>query len=161
REDLGEDGCDRADTTEAYALPRPERRPVVGPLEERRHAAGGLLVRVRQNPRHDVAEASVAQDRVQVDEEPAPRLLHDLAHARRRPGADWETRPERRGPERLHRLGHHLYVAEREVEVELTVARLGRRLKRGDRSALDDVKLASRVAPLDVLGPAKMSLDPR
>ena len=161
REDLGEDGCYRADGREAHASPRPERRPVVGPLEERRHGAGGLLVHVRQHPRHDVAEASVAQDRVQVDEEPAPRLLQDLALARGRPIADGEERPERRGPERLHRLGHHLHVAERDVEVESTVARLGRRVERGDGTALDDEERAARAAPLDVLRPAEVSLDPR
>src|SRR5689334_19974127 len=44
--------------------------------------------------------------------------------------------------------------------MEPTVSRLRRRVKRGDGTALDDIECAARAAPLDVLGPAKMSLDP-
>src|SRR5262249_42187047 len=60
---------------------------------------------------------------------------------------------------RLHRLGHHLHVADREVEVEATVPRAGRGVKRGDRAGLDDEKLPLGKAPLDVLLAAVMGLN--
>ena len=52
-------------------------------------------------------------------------------------------------------------MAERDVEVESTVARIRRRVERGDGAALDDEERVARAAPLDVLRPAEVSLDPR
>ena len=124
REDLGEDGCDRADGREAHASSRPERRPVVGPLEECRHGAGGLLVGERQHPRHDVrggvGSAGSGSGRRRAGSRPPASISLSPAGVA---VADGQERPQRRDPERLHRLGHHLHVPERDVEVEPPVAR--------------------------------------
>jgi len=46
-------------------------------------------------------------------------------------------------PEGLHGVGHHLLVADGDVDVVLPVAGLGDREQRGDRPALDDLELAA------------------
>src|SRR5215831_20581176 len=102
----------------------------------------------------------VPQRRIEIDEEPAPGFLKQLALARRGAVADRRERPEGRDPERLHRLGHHLYVAERGVEVKPPVRGPRRRIERRDRAGLDDEELAVRQTPLDVLLPAVVLLDP-
>ncbi len=65
-----------------------------------------------------------------------------------------------RQPERLHRVGHHLLMADGEVDVVLPIARRGDGEQRGDRPALDDLEVVLDEAPLDVLGAAEVRLDP-
>ena len=74
-------------------------------------------------------------------------------------GARRRHLPERQ-PERLHGVGHHLLVADGDVDVVLRVAGRGDREQRGDRPALDDLELVVDQAPLDVLRAAEVRLDP-
>jgi hypothetical protein len=67
---------------------------------------------------------------------------------------------EERQPEGRHRVGHHLLVTERHVDVVLAVPGTGNGEERGDRAALDDGERAARVSPLDVLRRAEVRLDP-
>ena len=67
--------------------------------------------------------------------------------------------PERE-PERLHGVGHHLLMTDRDVDVVLPVIGLGDGEQRGDRPALDDLEAVVDQAPLDVLGAAEVRFDP-
>ena len=62
--------------------------------------------------------------------------------------------------QRLKRIGHHLLMADGDVDVVLVVAGFGDGEKRGDRPALDDFEVVVDQAPFDVLGVAEMSFDP-
>ena len=65
-----------------------------------------------------------------------------------------------REPQRLHRVGHHLLVADGDVDVVLPVVGRGDREQRRDRPALDDLEVVVDQAPLDVLRAAEVRLDP-
>jgi hypothetical protein len=64
-----------------------------------------------------------------------------------------------REAEWLHRVGHHLLMADRDVDVVLGVGRHGDREQRRDRTALHDLEVLVDEAPLDVLRPAEVRLD--
>ena len=96
---------------------------------------------------------------------PACRRGEDLGDVDEQPAAGDAHRPRGRElphgePEGLHRVGHHLLVADGDVHVVRLVA--GRRdgEQRGDRPALDDVEIIVDEAPLDVLRAAEVRLDP-
>ena len=65
-----------------------------------------------------------------------------------------------REPQGLHRVGHHLLMADGDVDVVALIAGRGDGEQRGDRPALDDLELVVGQAPLDVLGVAEVRLDP-
>src|SRR3990170_672507 len=54
-------------------------------------------------------------------------------------------------PQGLHGVGHHLLMADGDVDVVLPVAGCGDGEQRGDRPALDDLEVVVGQAPFDVL----------
>ena len=90
------------------------------------------------------------QPRGDVDEQPPTRLGH-----RRRS----RQLPEGQ-PQGLHGVGHHLLVADGDVDVVGSVADLRDGEQRGDRPALDDLEVVVDQAPFDVLGAAEVRFDP-
>ncbi len=60
----------------------------------------------------------------------------------------------------LHGVGHHLLVADRDVDVVVRVLGPGHGEQRGDRPTLDDPEVVVHQAPLDVLRAAEVRLDP-
>ena len=104
-------------------------------------------------PEHPSRPARLAGDaRIcgDVDEQPPARFVH---RPRRR-------QLPHREPERLHRVGHHLLMADGDVDVILLVARLGNRKQRRDRPALDDLEIVVDETPFDVLRAAEVRFDP-
>ena len=83
-----------------------------------------------------------------VDEQPAAGLGH---------GRGRRHLPERE-PEGLHGVGHHLLVADGEIDVVLPVVGLRDREQRRDRPALDDLEVAVEQAPFDVLRARRSAL---
>ncbi len=63
-------------------------------------------------------------------------------------------------PQRLHRVGHHLPVADGDVDPVLPVGALRDREQRRDRPALHDPEAVVHQAPFDVLGVAEVRFDP-
>ncbi len=129
--------------------------------------------RVRARPdevaRRDRAQR-VADQRIRSADQPeeggATRLrAQELGDVDEQPAAGDAHRPSRRQlphrePERLHRLGHHLLVADGDVDPVLVVVGLRDREQRGDRPRLDDVEPVAGQAPLDVLRAAEARFDP-
>ena len=80
------------------------------------------------------------------------------------PAASHMGRGRRELPEgeaqRLHGAGHHLLMTDRDVDVIPIVLLRGHGEQRGDRTALHDVHTVVVQAPLNVLGPAEVGLDP-
>ena len=86
---------------------------------------------------------------VSIGASPPPGLAH-------RP---WRRQLPHRETQRLHGIGHHLLMADGDVDVVLPVAGRGDGKQRGDRPALDDLEVVDQ-APFDVLGTAEVRLDP-
>ena len=63
-------------------------------------------------------------------------------------------------PQRLHRVGHHLLVADGDVDAGARTVGLGDREQRGDGPGLHDVDVPVREAPFDVLRVAHVGFDP-
>ena len=103
---------------------------------------------------HDLQEVAAArwrrQARGDVDEQPSAGLVHW-------PGGRQLPKGE---PQRLHGVGHHLPMADRDVDMVLSVAGRGDGEQRGDRSALDDLEAVLDQAPFDVLGITEVRFDP-
>jgi hypothetical protein len=89
------------------------------------------------------------EDGGDVDEQPAARLGH-------RPRG--RELPDRE-PERRHRVGEHLLVADRDVDAVAVIGGGGQREQGRDRPALDDLEAGVVETPLDVLRPAEPRLD--
>ena len=137
----------------------------------RRHRGGGL---VRERPDEvtavddglqripdqrigspqDVEEAGADLRRGEalrdVDEQTAARLRH-------RPGRRQLPEGE---PQGLHGVGHHLLVADGDVDAVRLVDGSGDREQRGNGPALDDPEAVVDQAPFDVLGMAEVRFDP-
>ena len=62
-------------------------------------------------------------------------------------------------PQGLHGVGHHLLMADGNVDVVLSVVGRGDGEQRGDRPALDDLEVVVDEAPFDVLGAAEVRFD--
>ena len=140
---------------------RTARRRRAGSLvRERRNEVAAVedgLQRVadqRIGPAHHRQEARPARRRSQglgdVDEQPAAGLGH---------GPRSRHLPEGQA-ERLHGVGHHLLMADRDVDVVLSVALRGNWEQGGDWPALDNEKIVVDQAPFDVLGTAEVRFDP-
>ncbi len=153
---LGDDGRIGRDRVGTAA----HRRPAGELVRERRDEVTAFddgLERVpeqRVGPAQELEEACATRGRGQlagdVDEQPPTGLGH---------GAGGRHLPEGE-PEGLHGVGHHLLMADGDVDVVVGVACRGDREQRRDRPALDDLKVIVDQAPFDVLGAAEVRLDP-
>ena len=84
-----------------------------------------------------------------VDEQPPGGLVH---------GSGRRQLPHGH-PQRLHGVGHHLLMADGDIDVVLVVARRRDGEQRGDRPALDDLEVVVDQAPFDVLRAAEVGFD--
>src|SRR4029450_6028123 len=84
-----------------------------------------------------------------IDKEPSAGFGH---------GAHGRHLPERK-PQGLHRVGHHLLMPDRDVDVVLAVVYLRDWKQRCDRSTLDDLEVVVDQAPLDILRSAEVRFD--
>jgi hypothetical protein len=91
-----------------------------------------------------------SQNLSNVDEQPPAGLGH---------GPGGRHLPEGQ-PQGLHGVGHHLLMADRDVEVVLPVASRGDGEQRRDRPALNHLEVVVDQTPLDILGAAEVRLDP-
>ena len=134
--------------------------------------ADGTLVRQR---RDEVAAFEDGLQRIADQRIALPKDLQDGGAARWRSQAlgdiDEQTpaslvhrgegrQLEQGEPQGLHGVGHHLLMADGDVDVVLLVAGRGDGEQCGDRPALDDLETVIDQAPFDVLGVTEVRFDP-
>ena len=127
-----------------------ERRDEVAAVEHSLHGVRGQGIASSKESHEPGAARWRAQGLGDVDPQPSAGLGH---RPRRGHLPEGET-------QRLERVGHHLVVADGQIDVVPLVALLWDREQGGDGPTLDDEKIVVGQAPRDVLGPPKMRLDP-
>jgi hypothetical protein len=126
------------------------RRDEVAALEQGDQRVLDERVGLPENIEHVLPGGSGREDLDDVDEQPS------AAHFELGPAG---RELEKRQPQRLHRVGHHLLVADGHVHVPLAISRIRDRVQRRDGPALDDVEAVFRPAPFDVLRMAEVRFD--